>query len=49
MDKKILVIDDDVAFCTLLQTFLTKKGFDVTNSFTGKDAFDVLGLKGEPP
>ncbi len=42
MDKKILVVDDDVAFCTLLQTFLTKKGFDVTNSFTGKDAFNIL-------
>src|SRR5690554_7962409 len=42
MSKKILVVDDDVAFCTLLQTFLTKKGFDVTNSFTGKDASDIL-------
>src|SRR5690554_2619424 len=42
MSKKILVVDDDVAFCTLLQTLLTKKGFDVTNSFTGKDASDIL-------
>src|SRR5690554_101237 len=42
MNKKILVVDDDVAFCTLLQTFLKKKGFDVTNSFTGKEAFDII-------
>lgn len=42
MSKKILVVDDDIAFCSLLQTFLTKKGFDVTNSFTGKDAFDII-------
>src|SRR5690606_11468267 len=42
MSKKILVVDDDVAFCTLLQTFLTKKGFDVTNSFTGKEAFEII-------
>src|SRR5690554_4120118 len=42
MSKKILVVDDDVAFCTLLQTFLKKKGFDVTNSFTGKEAFDII-------
>lgn len=42
MSIKILVVDDDVAFCSLLQTFLTKKGFDVTNSFTGKDAFDII-------
>src|SRR5690606_1406459 len=42
MSKKILLVDDDVAFCTLLQTFLKKKGFDVTNSFTGKEAFDII-------
>ena len=42
MSKKILVVDDDVAFCTLLQTFLKKKGFDVTTSFTGKEASDII-------
>lgn len=42
MSKKILVVDDDVAFCSLLQSFLKKKGFDVTNSYTGKEAFDII-------
>lgn len=42
MNKKILVVDDDVAFCSLLQTFLKKKGFDVTNSFTGKEAVEII-------
>lgn len=42
MSKKILVVDDDVAFCSLLQTFLKKKGFDVTNSFTGKEAVEII-------
>ncbi|HUH51635.1 MAG TPA: sigma-54 dependent transcriptional regulator [Flavobacterium sp.] len=42
MSKKILVVDDDVAFCTMLQTFLKKKGFEVTSIFTGKDAIDTI-------
>src|SRR5690606_15689071 len=42
MNKKILVVDDDVAFCSLLQTFLKKKGFDVTNIFTGKEAVEII-------
>lgn len=42
MSKKILVVDDDVAFCTMLQTFLKKKGFEVTSTFTGKEAFETI-------
>ncbi|MCO6147039.1 sigma-54 dependent transcriptional regulator [Flavobacterium sp. NRK1] len=50
MSSKILVIDDDTAFCVMLKTFLQKKGFNVTNAFTGqegeeeikKQAFDVV-------
>lgn len=50
MSSKILVIDDDTAFCVMLKTFLQKKGFEVTNAFTGeegeseinKQIFDVV-------
>ncbi len=50
MSFKILVIDDDTAFCIMLKTFLQKKGFEVTNAFTAADAgkaineqdFDVI-------
>lgn len=50
MSSKILVIDDDTAFCVMLKTFLQKKGFEVTNAFTGeegeseinKQTFDVV-------
>lgn len=42
MSKKILVVDDDVAFCTMLQAFLKKKGFEVTSIFTGKDAIETI-------
>lgn len=35
--SKILVIDDDVDICQLLESFLTRKGFDVKTAFTGKE------------
>ncbi|MBW2960387.1 sigma-54-dependent transcriptional regulator [Mesonia aestuariivivens] len=35
---KILIVEDDVAFCQMLETFLKKKGFDVYISHTGNDA-----------
>src|SRR5690554_1114070 len=42
MDIRVLVVDDDVAFCTLLHTFLKKKGFTVSNAFTGKEATEIV-------
>jgi two-component system, NtrC family, response regulator HydG len=36
--QKILVIDDDVAFCNLLVRFLTKNSFVVSTSFTAEEA-----------
>ena len=42
MSFKILVIDDDTAFCVMLKTFLQKKGYDVTNAFNGQEAQEVL-------
>lgn len=38
MAIRILVVDDDTAFCIMLKTFLQKKGFEVVNAFTAADA-----------
>ncbi|MDI6032258.1 sigma-54 dependent transcriptional regulator [Flavobacterium sp. LB2P84] len=35
---KILLIEDDVAFCKLLEKFLIKKSYDVTAAFSGAEA-----------
>ena len=35
---KILIVEDDVAFCTMLKTFLQKKGFEVLTAFSGSEA-----------
>jgi len=40
--KKILIIEDDVSFCLMMKTFLTKKGFEVFNAFSFKEATVVL-------
>lgn len=40
--KKILIIEDDVSFCLMMKTFLTKKGFQVFSSFSFKEATTVL-------
>jgi two-component system response regulator HydG len=48
--SKILIVEDDVAFCTMLKTFLQKKGYQVFTAFSGneaiqrikKDTFDVV-------
>ncbi|MXN90987.1 response regulator [Flavobacterium sp. Sd200] len=42
MSSKILVIDDDTAFCVMLKTFLQKKGYEVVNAFNGEQAKDEL-------
>jgi len=42
MSSKILVIDDDTAFCVMLKTFLQKKGFDVYNAFSAREAESEL-------
>ena len=40
--KKILLIEDDVSFCLMMKTFLTKKGFEVFNAFSFKEATVIL-------
>ncbi|MGC4036617.1 MAG: sigma-54 dependent transcriptional regulator [Chitinophagaceae bacterium] len=39
---KILVIDDDRDICSLLNRFLTRKGYAVTENYKGKTAIDYL-------
>lgn len=39
---KILIIEDDTAFCQMLQKFLTKNGFAVSVSYSIKDAEERL-------
>lgn len=46
----ILIVEDDIAFCNMLQTFLSKKGYEVTAVFTyseaqkaiSKNTFDII-------
>lgn len=40
--KKILIIDDDVAICKVLNNFLVKSGYDCTTALSGKQAFQIL-------
>ncbi|HLN54028.1 MAG TPA: sigma-54 dependent transcriptional regulator [Lentimicrobium sp.] len=39
---KILIIDDDVTFCLMLETFLNKHGYKVQQSFSFKEATKQL-------
>ncbi|MDY0103163.1 MAG: sigma-54 dependent transcriptional regulator [Lentimicrobium sp.] len=32
--SKVLIVDDDVTFCLMLETFLVKQGYDVSQSFS---------------
>jgi len=39
--QKILVVDDEVDICLLLEKFLTRKGFEVTTTHKGNDALKL--------
>lgn len=39
---KILVIDDNIDICQLLERFLTKKGYDVETTISGKDGLEMV-------
>ena len=39
---KVLVVDDEVEICRLLQAFLTKKGFEVSTATGGQQALEEL-------
>jgi len=36
--SKILIVEDDVAFCKMLKTFLQKKEYEVITAFSGNEA-----------
>src|SRR4051812_43191188 len=40
--NSILVIDDDVDICTLLNRYLSKNGFNVTTAYSGKAALESI-------
>lgn len=40
--KKILLVEDDVAFCNMLETFLSKNGFSVHAAYNLKSAFNLI-------
>ncbi len=42
---QILIVEDDVAFCKMLGTFLEKKGFGVSSAYTAQEAFNKLEEK----
>lgn len=42
---QILIVEDDVAFCKMLGTFLEKKGFEVSSAYTAQEAFNKLEEK----
>ena len=39
---KILVIDDNIDICQLLERFLTKKGYDVETTISGKNGLEMV-------
>lgn len=39
---KILIIDDDVTLCTMLNALLTKNGYEVQLSYSGKGVVDLV-------
>src|SRR5215467_11935092 len=39
---KILVIDDDRDICSLLNRFLSRKGYEVTENYKGKTSIEYL-------
>ena len=43
--KRILVIDDDPTFCTMLKTFLTNKGFGVREAFSAAESLKAMRLE----
>jgi DNA-binding NtrC family response regulator len=40
--KKVLIIDDEVDFCFLLKTYLTKKNYEILLANTLEDGMEIL-------
>ena len=39
---KVLIVEDDVSFCTMLKTFLEKKDYEVNTAFTATEGLNFL-------
>ncbi len=39
---KILVIDDEIEICNVLERFLSKRGYDVRSAYSGTEAIALL-------
>ena len=44
MNKKILIVEDDVVFCRLLTKFLSRNNYEVMDAQNGKDAFELMEM-----
>ena len=42
MSKKILIVDDDPAFCRLLEQLLSQQGFDALKAVGGQECLKLL-------
>ncbi|WP_031427040.1 sigma-54-dependent transcriptional regulator [Flavimarina sp. Hel_I_48] len=40
--RQLLIVEDDIAFCKMLETFLKKKGFEVFTAFSGSEAIKKM-------
>lgn len=45
--EKILIVEDDIAFGTMIQTWLRKKGFEVEKNDFGESSYTGLGEVGK--
>ena len=42
---KILVIEDDITFCKLLEKFLTKNGYEISTAFSAAEAKNIIAAE----
>ena len=40
--KKLLIVDDDIDLCLLLNLYLTRKGFKVSEAHSSKEALSFI-------
>lgn len=45
MKAKILVIDDELHICNLLEEFLTREGYDVTTSTSAREGIEKIKVE----
>src|SRR5690606_31414242 len=44
-EPRVLIVEDDTAFCNMLQAFLSKKGFEVETAYNYTDAIRLIHNK----